>query len=142
MTKQGITAGELLWKEAQRDMTNNTDLDKQVAEEVMGWETQYCPYWEREYWCKRVPNAKDLHRESWVAKYPRKEWHPSTDIKAAWEVVEKLREWKNFVEVGCYDETYVVYVGLSDKGYDVTGEAETAPLAICKAALRAVRGGE
>jgi len=63
--------------------------------------------------------------------------HYSTDISAAWEVVEKLR---GVWDIRSMSKTWVailsVQVGTSDKR--VGEEAETAPLAICLAALKAV----
>ena len=65
--------------------------------------------------------------------------HYSTSIEAAWQVVEKLRTIRQHVQVhanngwGCsaWNVRKVDAVGL------VAGTAETAPLAICRAALKA-----
>ena len=75
--------------------------------------------------------------------------HYSTDIAAAWEVVQKLGRWRGFdfmlvmpdpeqtfhlhtYEAGWYEAT--------NDGPErrVVGDADTAPLAICLAALKAV----
>lgn len=76
-----------------------------------------------------------------VRKYMR---HYSTDISAAWEVVEKLRSdrlWFTMMQ----DNTDIWDVKLwrgESKGWFPTveyyGNAPTAPLAICRAALKAV----
>lgn len=59
----------------------------------------------------------------------------STDIAAAWEVVEKMRE-DGDLRIEEYAEGWLVVSRLSD-GREVDGQATTAPLAICLAALSA-----
>lgn len=137
----------------------NCEIDALIAEKVMGWK-----------WVKRT----DLNRDpkhpgftSWtryLAKEPLAEWQVlaetelpiesnlgvgipeySTDISAAWLVVEKIKNIgtrgfqmnyeKNIWWVGC--------VNHGDNGERELyshqhGEAETLPLAICLAALKAV----
>ena len=55
--------------------------------------------------------------------------HYSTDIKAAWEVVEKFEKWALF-----YWSEGVIRCTLDMKS---DAEASTAPMAICLAALKA-----
>lgn len=67
-------------------------------------------------------------------------WSPSTDIAAAWEVVE------NLVRSGWCVDVYIqspekYSVSLDKEGYGLDVEASTLPLAICQAALLAVGGG-
>ena len=59
----------------------------------------------------------------------------STDIAAAWEVVEKLRGDRITVGVTAYDRDVECEIHI---GGLHTVRAETAPLAICRAALKAV----
>ncbi len=67
-----------------------------------------------------------------------KETRPySTDISAAWEVVEKLKDNPDFADITI---TYPWCVALNynfETGW-IKGEADTAPLAICRAALKAL----
>ena len=111
------------------------ELDALIAEKVMGWEWNIrngqCY---AEHWCS---NAADC--------WP--EWSPSTDITAAWEVVEKLRNWPN----GHYWLSLSQIAGVRGEwrsGFSYGGMAvnhspkfvvaDTAPLAICRAALKAI----
>lgn len=62
----------------------------------------------------------------------------STSISAAWEVVEKMREIGfTYVQIeACFDGGWRVAFGLDPMA--IVKSANTAPLAICKAALAAV----
>jgi hypothetical protein len=126
-------------------MNPGPELDALVAERVMGW--------------KRT-NRRPCYPEAW-ANYPQ-EWfltpdgsvenvtnlpRYSADITVAWEVMEKLR--------GLFDEDYFWHIATLRHGRvsayfaeeypPATGkrivgrsEADTAPEAICKAALLSV----
>ena len=61
--------------------------------------------------------------------------HYSTEIAAAWEVVEKMREKYGFLLT---DETPWIAELIDCDFLRITGEAETAPLAICRASLLSV----
>jgi len=95
-------------------MPAGPELDALVAEKVMGY-------------------------TSWAFGVPRY----STSLEAAWEVVEKMKPvWKHFnLSYGPY---LVVNGGLRDGwqmepiwGSPICGYGETAPLAICRAAIKA-----
>lgn len=68
----------------------------------------------------------------------------STDIASAWQVVEKLYE--NYIvnikgtNTGNKGSTWkgIFYVSVTGKGVSVTAQSDTAPHAICLAALEAV----
>ena len=61
----------------------------------------------------------------------------STDIAAAWEVVEKIREdYEPRIEL--WDEGWEVTILTGTDRGSASGRALTAPLAICRAALKAV----
>ena len=106
-------------------MKPGPELDCLVAERVMGW--QY-----------------DLLRDAWVkadgGHAYAEVWKPSTDIAAAWEVLEHLRErgWRLVLNPPGYlsDEDWVIeilpkeFLGKVQLVY-----APTAPTAICRAAL-------
>jgi len=113
------------------------ELDRLVAERVMGW--QY-----------------DLLRDAWAkadGSYAYAEvWKPSTDIAAAWDVVQCLISKSFNVEVwntveldqdGEWRTAWVVDVRSTQHGASTyRAQAPSAPLAICRAALLAVQSKE
>lgn len=113
------------------------ELDKLVAERVMGLVP--CTHWVDGFStmsiihgdeCDGTPylNCHDAKPGRWTKKY-------STDIAAAWEVVEKF---KPEVEICClHNGTYRAWLGAPLKT-EWHGFAPIAPLAICRAALKAV----
>lgn len=113
-------------------MNAGRELDALVAEKVMGWTFRTFP----EGVC---PNVKHWYcGEQYVLMKPF-----STDIAAAWRVVEKLvSDGRVFIVKGD---------GLRDGDFNPKWtvlcdnhprtDAATAPLAICLAALQAVGGG-
>ena len=125
-----MTRDEILNLEAGREM------DALIAEKVMGEkqpnyvhanlhmeypETSTCGNWQ----CFNIFEHGDIC-----------EWHPkqfSTDISAAWEVVEMMGD--KFDNVGHGEEWYCVY--RPDEWGNIV-YADSAPLAICRAALLAV----
>lgn len=130
------------------------ELDALIAERVMGW--KWCaspntfkpgrpwrrwlaePYRNMPVWdgVTEMPIDGLFDEESNVLYY-------STDIAAAWEVVEKLRETWPVVLVTVGPKHYDVEIN-TDKGspshYRLVedAQAETLPLAICRAALKAI----
>ena len=64
-------------------------------------------------------------------------WY-STDIAAAWEVVEKLKADGFSLMAEWDDHDGMWYFGFSNASSYKAGEADTAPHAICLAALKAV----
>ena len=112
-------------------------VDARVATEVMGWESQYIEYGGSggEYvWV--LPNGEWQHEPD-VPDY-------STSIAAAWAVVEKMEKlgfrmdlesgWENLQEYRAYK------VRFYKPHYLEEAQSEHAPLAICRAALKAVEG--
>lgn len=98
------------------------DIDKRIATEVMGWD--YIPH--------------EGYKTDYAGMMPYvTEFNPSTNISDAWLVVERMRELGWIVTIGNeppdYDCEFI---------YDRTTSAficeETAPLAICNAALAAL----
>jgi len=115
-------------------------LDALVAEQVMGWRKPNRPY---QSWDKRpdLPGVM-LCRQHELPRF-------SSDIAAAWQVVEKLRE-RFSVEIRVDHSVARVRVFAGDR-YDLLPgavrdlaqvEARTAPIAICLAALQTVQEGE
>ena len=105
-------------------------LDALVAEKVMGWE-----------WFRFI-----RHEDSYIGEFGPAQGdepiaenygeHPplySTSIAAAWEVVEKLRDTQFTLE-----RDALVSAGGWSCMMGGFGEGSTAPLAICRAALKAV----
>ena len=123
-----MTKDEILNMEAGREM------DALIAEKVMGWDVH--PH--RTHYINR--DAKNEHPYFVICG----DFEPSTDIAAAWQVVEKMSSRKDWDEHPvCIVRNYAFKdmwtVELRDYDFDAT--AETAPLAICRAALLAAMEG-
>lgn len=122
-------------------MQAGRELDALVAEKVMGWK-----------WCENDIGKESLqppseeyaflspnHPVFWADEkgYTKIMPHYSTNIADAWKVVEKMRE--NFwVQVDVGD---IILCSMGEYGFvcsTIQAEAETAPLAICLAALKAM----
>lgn len=62
----------------------------------------------------------------------------STDLKAAWAVIEKMREeWRPVIDIE-RSGTFVVFANRSDENETHTGRSKNAAEAICLAALEAI----
>lgn len=106
------------------------ELDRLIAEKVMGWEQDGLGY--------SIDGGKDY----------RHPFEPSTNIAHAWEAVECLRKQSKPIIVWAGEVKYVA--ALLDENAHAFGDhyidsrlngafsASTAPLAICRAALMAV----
>ena len=113
MTSQGIDA-----------MEASRRLDCLVARRVMGW--------------------TDIYENGYTADY--RGWEPargyedvphySSDIAAAWQVIEKLKDsgWDIHLRINRHGRGVELY-GDNYKRPEVDVIAETSPLAICRAAL-------
>jgi|CXWL01.1.fsa_nt_gi hypothetical protein len=128
-------------------MKANRPIDAMIAEHVMGTEKYWAIRWggsgygDFPTYDKAVINALKIFGDRRGAIIPY--WDEpcySTDISAAWLVVEKLRErgWK--IELFGRTDCWCV---LFEQGPNHTlqtaiEDADTAPLAICLAALKAV----
>ena len=113
------------------DMEPSRELDALVAEKVMGWETVNnkagIPVSGFD-WVGHNPKTQSSTVWSYVPDY-------STDISAAWEVVEKLSRGKvdrSFVLEFHYERYYASFGPYREEMYETPSEA------ICKAALLAV----
>lgn len=106
------------------------DLDRQVAERVMGWKTREQ---EGHLMVENNPGCGDL---AWTPH-----WEPSTSIADAWLVVEAMREkgWWMYCELSDKGAWvgYTTFGGIS-KGDPPGVLASTMPEAICRAALTAL----
>jgi ABA sandwich protein len=128
------------------DLAAGRELDALVAEKVMGWITFVSDYGAPTSYYADPQTGRNVHWEK-----PNgiiKPFSPSTDIAAAWEVVEQC-----FTIIPVHQRQFGLNVvaGLDPHPADTRrmvwrctlrhgtgGEAETAPLAICRAALKAV----
>ena len=103
------------------------DIDKQIAEKVMGWE-------------KRQAHFHPSNPTYWFDGDERQmitaAWSPSTNIAHAWQVVEKMRtiHFKWF-EMAHRPNGYTCNFTGDPKHTEFD---KTAPLAICKAALKVI----
>ena len=122
-------------------MVAGRELDAYVAEKVMGrlkpegdiarMGLGFHPQGhETRYWSISTADSK----RSWYYEGPQY----STDIAAAWEVVEKMHSRDFSMMAEWDDEDRMWFVGFSNKESYKADEAATAPLAICLAALKAV----
>lgn len=105
-------------------------MDRLIAEKVMGWHARgFDGKWHDWY-----------DGYEFVIGWSR--WHPSSCIFQAWQVVERLRDLGHFLNV-CQRQT-VCWAEIETYDGDLIDrfKADTAPLAICLAALRAVGEGE
>jgi hypothetical protein len=109
-------------------MKPGRELDLLVAEKVMGLtKTDYLVF------------DKDSNIVGDICDFPKSY---STDISAAWEVVEKMKEeWGTLDITFRYDNIAVILYSTHQTGHvkisEHIGNADTAPHAICLAALKA-----
>ncbi len=111
---------------------NNREIDRLIAEKVMEWEVI-------EY-----KNINTTVIDDGEFPYEIEEFKPSKDMADAWEVVEKLRKFRAFSIHDAWDEEdnliYSARFLYADGAHVIEYQAydKTAPLAICKAALKSV----
>jgi hypothetical protein len=119
------------------------ELDALVAEKVMGWQWfDHTGYAIRYF---RPPNRFNYGAiaEGKEINYLESLPHYSTDIAAAWEVAEKLGNWHGFdflvIKAAGNDLWCAGWYEFYGDDYETRAadEAETVPLAICRAALLA-----
>ncbi|MTH32978.1 hypothetical protein GL282_09765 [Veillonella dispar] len=113
------------------------ELDKLVAVQVMGWEIRqedlpdHQSY--REYYYRNGEKYENVD-------YPD-HWQPSKYNDAAWEVVEKMRTNKIYLDIRVWPDEYQV-LPHRDKNNECIDRCvvryQSLPEAICKAALLAV----
>lgn len=118
------------------------ELDVLIAEKVMGWT-----------WYKTGRGARMLcephHGQLADGSEPIANLATfsvplySSDIAAAWSIVEKMQElgWTFAIELFEDNGNYSAYFKNTQNRDRYVGNADTAPLAICLAALKAL-GGE
>lgn len=133
--------------EMMNELQAGRELDALVAEEVMGWirTTGIDMSGTKEYDPKRIITGWTfaVHLENQdTAVYFLDEHipHYSTDITAAWEVWTKLPYPKQLFQLAQNEYTCFCGGDMTPGGvdYEWTATAETAPHAICLAALEAI----
>lgn len=115
----------------------NKELDKWIAENVMGWkrEKRYgTPPYGIFYWVDESLSYKWIRPvDGWES------WHPTTSISDAFMVVEKMRGKCYFFECIGYSDGWRVRVRRSGQGF-VNELNKSLPLCLCLAAKKAVEG--
>lgn len=134
-------------------MNAGRELDALVAEKVIGWKwATFCrvalllsPFdFEREVpgkpwmgWTEGAENSVQRDIEERLEGFQSIP-HYSTDIAAAWEVVEKMRRDGYGVHVGGRPDAWEISI-INAGGLEFSlDDQPTAPLSICLAALQAV----
>lgn len=108
-------------------LVSGRELDALVQEKVFGW-------------IRHETSPMMLHRPDAMpgSGYATVPWY-STDIAAAWKIVELLRSRDCFFQFDAWqpsgDDPYCAKFGFQYSGEVRTGRAKTAPEAICLAAL-------
>ena len=133
-------------------MPAGCEMDALVADRVMQW--QHIDWWMGSLLAKGWDGFWDGEWVRWItipesdADDRAEPWSPSTDIMAAWQVIEKMREgysisihtigsiWQCTLEIKDHKTRFPVEVAHAG---DAFADADTAPLAICRATLMAVR---
>lgn len=115
------------------EMESGPEMDRAVAEKVMRW--------------SHVPDG-EITEGGWAPKGEvvpvclRTEWAPSMRIESAWEVVEKMMRLGFLPRIGNHGEGFwFVTVTFGYGAIQHTCQGATAPLAICRAALKAKEQG-
>lgn len=118
-------------------MEAGRELDALVAEKVMGWSSQADGlYWDAGNHRTRLVLGSIIAKkrdEMGLENAHGFVFAPSTNIADAWEVVEKADLWSLYGSIG--DGPYRACIQFEDREGLMT--ADTAPLAICLAALKA-----
>lgn len=113
-------------------MNAGPELDALIASKVMGWTTQKAKSdgMEFDQWLEPASVG-------FVVQYRPPNY--STDIAAAWEVVEKLQARFLRVDVSAINsDGFTVKIWVSEYADHIYAMGDTAPLAICLAALKSV----
>ena len=101
------------------------ELDALVAEHVMGWRWAVAE-------CE-APSLNDGRCQKPNGAFVLN-FKPSRDIAAAWQAVEKFNNYDWKLESHGEGETFTIY----KDGTHYSGDGAGAPLAICRAALKAM----
>ena len=129
-------------------MMENKEIDSQIAEKVMGWEFCERSFMRDVLLCGGV-GEEMVTEEKWfkngIAMYFVNRWNPSTNIAHAFEVVEKMKEKEfcftlsDYLDSRFWDANFIIF---KDSTKEFIGTANTPAMAICLAALEAVKAKE
>ncbi len=115
------------------------ELDALLAEHVMGWGQVQpdCYVHDGKDWCGTDPNGGGYYGDTGRKIVP----HFSSDIAAAWQVVERLRlDWSEFhLSRGPRGWSCLLADSLTRRPHIEVCNCDAASLAVCRAALLAVR---
>ncbi len=136
------------------------ELDELIARDVMGWlpglkgawvdgHNKGRVYFIEKFWDDDVEIKKEIATLGDIFRVANKFklWQPSRDIASAWTVIDKLKSLN--IDKYSAPSLFSVPMGWSLLMYEKNDSksaawleafGETAPLAICKGALRAVNG--
>jgi Phage ABA sandwich domain len=114
---------------------NLREIDRLVATKVMGWKILEIKHTDSGVIGGFYDDGEKLIGVG--------EWSPTSDIRVAWQVVEKLRDRYVYMNLTNNDDSYCCELMEQDlenssRYFTYYADAETAPLAICLAALKAV----
>jgi hypothetical protein len=111
------------------------ELDEAVAEQVMGWTIIKRSQLSRNHWPWRRPDGEFTYA---LPAF-------SVDLYAAWEIVDRMRQFHLSFQAKGWINSQDVEVRFSDwyaanggNGIVVYAIASSFPLAICRAALKAI----
>ena len=106
-------------------------MDREVAERVMGWHLEFREGLGRIAWSS-PDNSYEAYPDDWL---------PSTDIKAAFQVVEKMGEkgWKLGIKPFVVSGYSVFFRRESELVSSTCAKLSELPEAICKAAIAALQ---
>lgn len=113
-------------------MTPGLELDALVAEKVMGWGRP------RPEWVASTPDSPWVNPKDGLGYRPSEIALYSTDIAAAWEVVEKWKDGVQIFKAGDHYTCALTVKRVPNHFQVISESAPTAPHAICLAALKAV----
>jgi SAM-dependent MidA family methyltransferase len=111
-------------KEEMLEMKAGKELDALVIEKVMRWKNDG-------EWLTDITTFPGLRLVE--------DFKPSTDMTAAWEVLEEMQSEGIYLDIRTYADFYMVEV-RKESGHllDACAQGLTAPYAICIAALKVV----
>lgn len=120
------------------NMQAGSDMDELVAQKVMGLERHGIGWYDKDGLCHSY-----THDYADVRGYQERAiWRPSTRIDNAWFVVEAMMGKGAAVSIQHWDgltcPDTIWEVSFASPGFRGEACCHTAPLAICRAALRAV----
>src|SRR5690606_29597765 len=115
---------------------NLREIDRLVAEKVMGWRLKSFPGGGGGFsaWLNDDGKIMKYENDCTLDAQPYDFWRPTTNIADAWQVVEKFES----VDLTKKELGYICWIHDNGGSECNNIPQETAPLAICLAALKTV----